>query len=172
MMYLATISATPELTIALLIAKAQAMVMSTSQEMYLVYFRAGKIFVHAMIMVVIETKKNISSCILGKPTFTPSGHRLIVLAIGQHDKHRRFTPRLDKRIVCHHYQRIAFTQITVFKILCDALSTPFDFLHFSAIMTFEIEVLQPFVDTRETRSQNGFHPMQIPFFLRIFLHFR
>ena len=80
-MYLATISATPELTIALLIAKAQAMVMSTSQEMYLVYFRAGKIFVQAMIMVVIETKKNISSCILGTASFTKGSSPMVAPAI-------------------------------------------------------------------------------------------
>ena len=81
MMYLATISATPELTIALLIAKAQAMVMSTSQEMYLVYFRAGKIFVQAMIMVVIETKKNISSCILGTASFTKGSSPMVAPTI-------------------------------------------------------------------------------------------
>ena len=94
-----------------------------------------------------------------QPTFTSSGHRLIILAIGQHDKHRRLAPRLNERIVSHHYQRITFTQITVLKILCDALSATFYFFHFSSIMTFEIEVLQPLVNTRETRTQNGFHPM-------------
>ena len=69
MMNLATQSATPEFTIALLIAKAQAIVIRISHEMYLVYLRAGNRFVHAIIIVVIE-KKNISSLISGNISLT------------------------------------------------------------------------------------------------------
>ena len=61
----ATQSATPEFTIALLMANAQAIVIRISHEIYLVYLRAGKILVHAMIIVVMQTKKNISSLISG-----------------------------------------------------------------------------------------------------------
>jgi 3'-phosphoadenosine 5'-phosphosulfate sulfotransferase (PAPS reductase)/FAD synthetase len=70
MMYSATASATPEFTIALLMAKAQAIVIRISHDIYLVYLRAGKIFVHAIRMVVTDTKKNISSLISGKASFT------------------------------------------------------------------------------------------------------
>ena len=41
-----------------------------THDIYFVYLRAGKIFVHAIIMVVTETKKNISSFIFGKASFT------------------------------------------------------------------------------------------------------
>ena len=58
-------SAMPEFSIALAIAKAQAIVIKISHDMYLVYFFGGKIFVHAMMMVVMQAKKNISSCISG-----------------------------------------------------------------------------------------------------------
>ena len=51
----------PEFTIARLIANAQAMVIKISHEMYLVYLRAGKSLVHAIITVVTAAKKNISS---------------------------------------------------------------------------------------------------------------
>lgn len=66
----ATASATPEFTIALLIAKAQAIVIRISQDIYLVYLRAGNIFVQAIMIVVMETKKNISNLISGKASLT------------------------------------------------------------------------------------------------------
>ena len=53
-----------------LMAKAQAIVIRISHDIYLVYLRAGKIFVHAIRMVVTDTKKNISSLISGKASFT------------------------------------------------------------------------------------------------------
>ena len=63
----AIMEAKPEFSMALLIAKAQAIVIKISQEMYFVYFLGGKSFVHAMMIVVIQTKKNISKRILGTP---------------------------------------------------------------------------------------------------------
>ena len=62
-------------------AKAQAMVIRISQEMYLVYLRAGKIFVHAIIIVVTETKKNISSLISGNASFTTGNSPTVAPAI-------------------------------------------------------------------------------------------
>lgn len=62
--------AKPEFSMALLIAKAQAIVIKISQEMYFVYFFGGKILVHAMMIVVMQTKKNISKRILGTASFT------------------------------------------------------------------------------------------------------
>ncbi len=61
----AIISATPELTMARLIANAQAMVIKISHDIYLVYLRAGKSLVHAIITVVTAAKKNISRSIPG-----------------------------------------------------------------------------------------------------------
>ena len=61
MIYPANKSATPEFSMALLIAKAQAIVIRISHEIYLVYFCGGKILLHAIITVVMDTKKNISS---------------------------------------------------------------------------------------------------------------
>ena len=61
MMYPASKSATPEFSMALLMAKAQAMVIRISHEIYLVYFCGGNILLHAIITVVMDTKKNISS---------------------------------------------------------------------------------------------------------------
>ena len=49
---------------ALLMANAQAIVIKMSHEMYLVYFFGGKILVQAMMMVVMQTKKNISNRML------------------------------------------------------------------------------------------------------------
>ena len=51
-------------------AKAHAIVIRISHEMYLVYLRAGKILVHAIMIVVTETKKNISNLIFGNASFT------------------------------------------------------------------------------------------------------
>ena len=59
--------AKPEFSMALLIAKAQAIVIKISQEMYFVYFLGGKSFVHAMMIVVIQTKKNYPSAYLERP---------------------------------------------------------------------------------------------------------
>ena len=56
---------------ALLIPNAHAMVISTSHEMYLVYFLGGNILVQAMITAVTAAKKNMSSRIFGKASFTP-----------------------------------------------------------------------------------------------------
>ena len=70
MMCFAIKSATPEFTIALLMAKAQAMVTSISHDIYLVYFCGGNNLVQAIMTVVIETKKNISRC-------SPSGNMLL-----------------------------------------------------------------------------------------------
>ena len=58
-------SATPEFTMARLIANAQAMVIKISHDIYFVYLRAGKSLVHAIITVVIAAKKNISRSIPG-----------------------------------------------------------------------------------------------------------
>ena len=69
MMLRAIIGATPELLMALLMAKAQAMVMRMSQDMYFVYFLGGKSLVHAMMMVVTQTKKNMSNFIPGTRSF-------------------------------------------------------------------------------------------------------
>ena len=77
----ATLSATPEFTIALLMAKAQAIVIKISHEIYLVYLRAGKILVQAMIIVVTETKKNISSFMSGNISFTIGSSPTVAPAI-------------------------------------------------------------------------------------------
>ena len=53
----AMISATPEFTMARLIANAQAMVIKISHDIYFVYLRAGKSLVHAIITVVTAAKR-------------------------------------------------------------------------------------------------------------------
>ena len=53
----------------LLMAKAQAMVTSTSHDMYLLYLRALNIPVHAMMTVVTQTKKNMSNLNPGTQAF-------------------------------------------------------------------------------------------------------
>ena len=61
MMYPPTKSAKPDLVIAVEMAKAQAMVMSTSHEKNLVYFFGENMRVQAMMIVVTQAKKNMSN---------------------------------------------------------------------------------------------------------------
>ena len=61
----------PEFCIALLIAKAEAMVMRMSQEINFVYLRAGKMFITAIITVTTQTKKNMSNFM---PGTSPCAH--------------------------------------------------------------------------------------------------
>ena len=51
----------PEFCMALDMANAMAMVISTSQEKYLVYFRALKMLSKAMMTVTMQTQKNMSN---------------------------------------------------------------------------------------------------------------
>ena len=81
MTYFAIIGANPELFIALLIAKAQAIVTKISHEIYLVYFFGGKIFVHAMMIVVIHTKKNMSNFMPGTISFIKGNSPMVAPAI-------------------------------------------------------------------------------------------
>ena len=74
-------AAKPEFSIALLIAKAQAIVIRISQDIYLVYFFGGKILVHAIMMVVMQTKKNISSRISGNASFTTGNSPIVAPTI-------------------------------------------------------------------------------------------
>ena len=74
MIWRAIKAAKPEFSMALLIANAQAIVIKISHEMYLVYFFGGKILVHAMMIVVMETKKNMSNrmLVIRSPTVAPT----------------------------------------------------------------------------------------------------
>ena len=86
-------AAKPEFSIALLIAKAQAIVIRISQDIYLVYFFGGKILVHAIMMVVMQTKKNISSRISGNASFTTGNSPIVaptIIKISKPNASQRF----------------------------------------------------------------------------------
>ena len=93
----------PEFTIARLIANAQAMVIKISHEMYLVYLRAGKSLVHAIITVVTAAKKNISSSTPGNsssikgnsPTVAPT---IINTNLGLQEIERTYSSRVHSRL--------------------------------------------------------------------------
>lgn len=109
----ATASATPEFTIALLIAKAQAIVIRISQDIYLVYLYRkylcpyhndssnGNEEKHIQLdfrKSFLDNRKFTNRCThyhqyqqnQGKPALSLSGHRFRILAIGKQHEHRRF----------------------------------------------------------------------------------
>ena len=66
----------PEFCMALLMAKAEAIVTRMSQEMNFVYLRAGKMPAHAMMTVTTQTKKNMSNFIPGTtPCICPADNQ-------------------------------------------------------------------------------------------------
>ena len=88
MIAFAIMSAMPEFVMALLMAKAQAMVIKMSHEMYFVYFRAGKILAHAMMTAVTAAKKNMSSFNSGKVSWNQGSSPTVAPTIISTSKNR------------------------------------------------------------------------------------
>ena len=108
-----------------------------------------------------------------KPTLLlPASIRFIPVC--QQDKHRRFPPRRDKSIISHHNKRIPFMKYHIVQVSDEALSvTCLDLFYLCTIMTLEIKILQFFIDTGKTGTQNSLYPMQLlPFFYFFIRHSR
>ena len=78
---LAISAARPDSSMAALMAKAQAMVISMSQLMYLVYFFGGNSLSHAITTAVTEAKKNMSIFTPGKRSLTAGSSPMVAPAI-------------------------------------------------------------------------------------------